>query len=170
MGMTNNFKHSHADSVRSMLTITQPHTFEGGMAAHSSILAWRTPMDRGAWWATVMGSHRVGHDRSDSAPMQHLQDPGRAQRPANPVSTHTKRLSQTPFYLPCLYTQSFNLLWNCAVRVRQPPPATGGYLNLNSVKFKILFLGFTGCISIAQASSPVATASDREHCLIAPVF
>ena len=26
------------------------------MAVHSSILSWRTPMDRGAWWATV---HRV---------------------------------------------------------------------------------------------------------------
>ena len=23
------------------------------MASHSSILAWRIPMDRGAWWATV---------------------------------------------------------------------------------------------------------------------
>ena len=23
------------------------------MAAHSSILAWKIPMDRGAWWATV---------------------------------------------------------------------------------------------------------------------
>ena len=28
---------------------------EGGMATHSSILAWRTRMDRGAWWATVHG-------------------------------------------------------------------------------------------------------------------
>ena len=26
---------------------------EEGIALHSSILAWRTPMDRGAWWATV---------------------------------------------------------------------------------------------------------------------
>ena len=26
---------------------------EEGMATHSSILAWRVPMDRGAWWATV---------------------------------------------------------------------------------------------------------------------
>ena len=26
---------------------------EEGMAVHSSILAWRKPMDRGAWWATV---------------------------------------------------------------------------------------------------------------------
>jgi len=23
------------------------------MATHSSILAWKNPMDRGAWWATV---------------------------------------------------------------------------------------------------------------------
>ena len=26
-----------------------------GMATHSSILAWRIPMDREAWWATVHG-------------------------------------------------------------------------------------------------------------------
>ena len=26
----------------------------GGMATHSSILAWRILMDRGAWWATVL--------------------------------------------------------------------------------------------------------------------
>ena len=32
------------------------------MATHSSILAWRIPMDRGAWQATVHGSQRVGHD------------------------------------------------------------------------------------------------------------
>ena len=25
------------------------------MATHSSILAWRIPMDRGAWWATIYG-------------------------------------------------------------------------------------------------------------------
>ena len=28
---------------------------EEGMATHSSILAWRIPMDREAWWATVHG-------------------------------------------------------------------------------------------------------------------
>ena len=28
---------------------------EEGMATHSSILAWRIPMDRGAWWAKVHG-------------------------------------------------------------------------------------------------------------------
>ena len=28
---------------------------EEGMATHSSILAWRISMDRGAWWAAVHG-------------------------------------------------------------------------------------------------------------------
>ena len=28
---------------------------EKGMATHSSILAWRIPIDRGAWWVTVHG-------------------------------------------------------------------------------------------------------------------
>ena len=28
---------------------------EEGMAIHSRILAWRIPMDRAAWWATVCG-------------------------------------------------------------------------------------------------------------------
>ena len=30
-------------------------TMEEGMAVHSSILAWRVPMDRGAWWTMVHG-------------------------------------------------------------------------------------------------------------------
>ena len=28
---------------------------EESMATHYSILAWRIPMDRGAWWTTVLG-------------------------------------------------------------------------------------------------------------------
>ena len=28
---------------------------EEGVATHSSILAWRIPTDRGAWWAAVHG-------------------------------------------------------------------------------------------------------------------
>ena len=35
---------------------------EEGTATHSSILAWRIPMDRGGWLATVHGVRRVGHD------------------------------------------------------------------------------------------------------------
>ena len=42
-------------------------SMEEGMATHSSILAWRIPMDRGAWWATVysLGSQRIIHKWSD---------------------------------------------------------------------------------------------------------
>ena len=35
---------------------------EEGMAPHSSILAYRIPMDRGAWQAMSPGGHRVRHD------------------------------------------------------------------------------------------------------------
>ena len=34
----------------------------GGLANHSSILAWRIPMHRGAWQLQSMGSRRVGHN------------------------------------------------------------------------------------------------------------
>ena len=37
-------------------------SLEGSMATHSSILAWRILMDRGAWWAAVHESQRIGHD------------------------------------------------------------------------------------------------------------
>ena len=33
---------------------------EEGIATHPSFLAWRIPMDRGAW--CTIGSHRVEHD------------------------------------------------------------------------------------------------------------
>jgi len=38
---------------------------EEGIATHSSILAWRIPMDRGAWQTTVHKSYKeleVGHN------------------------------------------------------------------------------------------------------------
>ena len=34
-------------------------------ATHSSILAWRIPMDRGAWWATVHGVSKNRTQLSD---------------------------------------------------------------------------------------------------------
>ena len=36
-------------------SLGQEDPLEEGMATHSSILAWRIPMDRGAWWATFHG-------------------------------------------------------------------------------------------------------------------
>ena len=38
---------------------------EEGMASDSSILAWRIPMDRGAWWATVHGVAQIRTQVSD---------------------------------------------------------------------------------------------------------
>ena len=40
---------------------------EKGVATHSSILAWRIPMDGGAWWATVHGAAKSWTQLSDSA-------------------------------------------------------------------------------------------------------
>ena len=42
-------------------TLGQEDSLEEGMATHSSILAWRTPMDRGVWQATV---HRVAKSQT----------------------------------------------------------------------------------------------------------
>ena len=36
-------------------SLGQEDPLDKGMATHSSILAWRIPMDTGAWWATVCG-------------------------------------------------------------------------------------------------------------------
>ena len=41
------------------------------MATHSSILAQRIPMDRGAWQATVHGIARVRHDLATKPPSPH---------------------------------------------------------------------------------------------------
>ena len=36
-------------------SLGRENPLEEGMVTHSSILAWRIPMDRGAWWATIHG-------------------------------------------------------------------------------------------------------------------
>jgi len=38
-----------------VLSLGQEDPLEEGMATHSSIFAWRIPMDRGAWEAIVHG-------------------------------------------------------------------------------------------------------------------
>ena len=42
-------------------SLGQKDPLEEGMTTHSSILAWRIPMDRGAWWAIV---HRITKSRT----------------------------------------------------------------------------------------------------------
>ena len=43
------------------------HALEKEMATHSSVLAWRIPGMGEPGGLLCMGSHRVGHDRSDLA-------------------------------------------------------------------------------------------------------
>ena len=43
------------------------HELEKEMASHSSVLAWRVPGTGEPGGLPSMGSHRVGHDRSDLA-------------------------------------------------------------------------------------------------------
>ena len=43
------------------------HALEKEMATHSSVLAWRLPRTGEPGGLPSMGSHRVGHDRSDLA-------------------------------------------------------------------------------------------------------
>ena len=38
---------------RQVRSLGQEDPLEEEMATHSGILAWKNPMDRGAWWATV---------------------------------------------------------------------------------------------------------------------
>ena len=46
---------------------------EEEMATHSSVLAWRIPGTEEPGGLPSMGSHRVGHNRSDLACMQALE-------------------------------------------------------------------------------------------------
>ena len=48
-------KVSACDVETWVLSLGWEDTLEKGMATHSSILAWRIPMDRGAWRAAVHG-------------------------------------------------------------------------------------------------------------------
>ena len=48
-----------------VLSLAWEDPLEEGMATHFSIFAWRIPMDRGAWWATVHGVEKSWTQLSD---------------------------------------------------------------------------------------------------------
>ena len=50
------------------------HALEKEMATHSSVLAWRIPGMGQPGGLPSMGSHRVGHDRSDLAAVGHRRE------------------------------------------------------------------------------------------------
>ena len=71
--MTYNAKHCFTPTVASLVknppatqetwvqSLGWENPLEKGTATHSSILAWRIPMDRGVWWAIV---HAVAKNRT----------------------------------------------------------------------------------------------------------
>ena len=48
-----------------VLSLSREDPLEKEMATHSSTLAWRIPMDGGAWWATVHGVAKIWTRLSD---------------------------------------------------------------------------------------------------------
>ena len=47
------------------LSLAWEDLLEEEMATHSSILAWKNPMKRGAWWAIVLGVTKSQTQLSD---------------------------------------------------------------------------------------------------------
>ena len=76
-------------------SLAREDPLEKEMATHSSILAWRIPMDRGAPWATV---HGVAKSRHDLVTKQLLL----ISLPFPQVS-HVENLLYIPLYI-CLFT------------------------------------------------------------------
>ena len=53
--VTQTVKNLPAMGETSVRSLVQEDPLEEGMATHPCILAWRIPIDRGAWWATAHG-------------------------------------------------------------------------------------------------------------------
>ena len=51
-------------------SLDQEDPLEKEMATHSSILAWKNPMDGGGWWATVHGVTKSRTQLSDFVSLQ----------------------------------------------------------------------------------------------------
>ena len=59
--MVKNLAAMQEPQERKILSLGWKDPLEKGMATHSSILAWRIPMDREVWQATI---HRVAKSRT----------------------------------------------------------------------------------------------------------
>ena len=68
------------------------HALEKEMTTHSSVLAWRIPGTGEPGGLPSMGSHRVGHDRSDLAAFFKLSLPC-------PVRTTYHSVKHSPYFL-----------------------------------------------------------------------
>ena len=51
--MVKNLPENAGDIEMQVRSLSQNDLLEESIATHSSILTWRIPINRGAWWATV---------------------------------------------------------------------------------------------------------------------
>ena len=63
--VVNNLSADAGDIDMWVRSLGQEDPLKEGMATHSTILAWRIPMDRVAWWATVYGVAKSWTQMSD---------------------------------------------------------------------------------------------------------
>ena len=62
MGFPGGLGVKNESAMQEVQCLGREDALEEGMATHSSILAWRIPVDRGAQRATVHELQRVGQD------------------------------------------------------------------------------------------------------------
>ena len=60
--MTQTVKHVPAMWETQVRSLGREDTLVKEMTTHSNIVAWKNPMDGGAWWAIVHGVTKVGHN------------------------------------------------------------------------------------------------------------
>ena len=65
-------------------SLSQENPLKKEMATHSSIAAWKNPMDRGAWWATV---HQVTKESDTTWRLNNSNNPGMSNQKAQ-MTTH----------------------------------------------------------------------------------
>ena len=67
---------ANAGDMTQVQPLGQEDTLREGMVTQSSILAWRTPMDRGAWRASLSGHKKLGHMHVGSLSLLGTRQPG----------------------------------------------------------------------------------------------
>ena len=84
----------------------------GGPGKPLQYSSWDNPMNTQAWWATAMGSHRVGHDWSDWACTQRNKDHTILSTAVVVQSLSCVWLFATLSTVACQATLSFTVSWS----------------------------------------------------------
>ena len=90
------------------------------MATHSSILAWRIPMDRGAWRATAHSITRVRHDLETKP----LPPPQSSPWKSRCIPFKKPETPPAPQSLRILLSSNFSLVCGNLFRIWGAPPLT----------------------------------------------